>query len=172
MPVGLDIIVDGRPFDGEGVFVIDWLRRFWPDAVVLPGDGTELLAFDHPSIGRMEEFFVFRSAYAHTHWAEHGRSDNNDHLMAHVILGPTSLTLVTAEFGFWSSTRTLEDFKHSVLAYRRAVRALLLKQRLQLEKLGGILLRGPVSSKEFFAFYRTLVADVSAQIGETPQAQG
>lgn len=102
---GSDKVFAGAGPADEGVFIVSVLRRDWPALVVQDASAAHVVAADDPAIAGMMEFFVYRSRADFEAWMAEGTSGMNADTMIHVILGPTSMTIVTEKAG--STTQRL-----------------------------------------------------------------
>jgi hypothetical protein len=91
---GSDIVIEGAPAAGEGLFIVSQLKVAWPQLVVEGAESDEAVAGDDPSIANMHEFFVYRSRADFESWTRDGYTEDKGNTMIHVITGLTSTTLV------------------------------------------------------------------------------
>jgi hypothetical protein len=92
------VLIGAGPPDEPNV-ILTGLLRVWPDLVVQDADSDAAVAPKDAAIGRMTEFFIYRSRDDFHSWAAEGATDANQDTMIHVLLGLRSTTIVSDRKG-------------------------------------------------------------------------
>jgi len=93
---GADLVVDGPPPPNAADFIVRGIRALWKGAVVQEAGTAEAIPirdFEFP-VKAPVEILVYRDQAIQRSWEAQGAQEDNDGAMVHVIVSPTSTTVV------------------------------------------------------------------------------